>query len=147
MSAEPLPGTQTWVNDVHSRLNHTRVREVVLVERPEDVVQAVALARRLGQSVSTAGGRHAMGGQQFATDALLLDMRGLMGVADLDRDRGTVTVWAGTEWPQLVRSLVQAQEDCVDAWGIRQKQTGADRLTLGGALAANIHGRGLAMLG
>jgi FAD/FMN-containing dehydrogenase len=28
-------------------------------------------------------------------------------------------------------------------WGIRQKQTGADNLTLGGALAANIHGRGL----
>ena len=28
-------------------------------------------------------------------------------------------------------------------WGIAQKQTGADRLSLGGALAANIHGRGL----
>ncbi len=28
-------------------------------------------------------------------------------------------------------------------WGIVQKQTGADRLTLGGALGANIHGRGL----
>ncbi len=26
-------------------------------------------------------------------------------------------------------------------WGIRQKQTGADRLTIGGAVAANIHGR------
>src|SRR5262249_2571632 len=31
------------------------------------------------------------------------------------------------------------------AWGIIQKQTGADRLTLGGALGANIHGRGLAL--
>ena len=30
------------------------------------------------------------------------------------------------------------------AWGIKQKQTGADRLTLGGAVSANIHGRGLA---
>jgi FAD/FMN-containing dehydrogenase len=30
-------------------------------------------------------------------------------------------------------------------WGIIQKQTGADRLTLGGALAANVHGRGLRM--
>jgi FAD/FMN-containing dehydrogenase len=29
------------------------------------------------------------------------------------------------------------------AWGIRQKQTGADRLTIGGAVSANIHGRGL----
>jgi FAD/FMN-containing dehydrogenase len=29
------------------------------------------------------------------------------------------------------------------AWGIRQKQTGADHLTIGGALAADVHGRGL----
>jgi FAD/FMN-containing dehydrogenase len=31
------------------------------------------------------------------------------------------------------------------SWGIVQKQTGADRLTLGGALSANVHGRGLAL--
>ena len=30
-------------------------------------------------------------------------------------------------------------------WAIAQKQTGADRLTIGGAISANIHGRGLAM--
>ena len=30
-------------------------------------------------------------------------------------------------------------------WGIVQKQTGADRLSLGGALAANVHGRGLTL--
>ena len=27
------------------------------------------------------------------------------------------------------------------SWGIIQKQTGADRLTLGGALSSNVHGR------
>src|SRR5258708_3722568 len=31
------------------------------------------------------------------------------------------------------------------ALGIRQKQTGADRLCIGGALASNVHGRGLRM--
>ena len=31
------------------------------------------------------------------------------------------------------------------AWGIVQKQTGADRLSLGGALACNAHGRGLTL--
>ena len=30
-------------------------------------------------------------------------------------------------------------------WGIAQKQTGADRLSLGGAVSANAHGRGLNM--
>src|SRR4029077_9498 len=31
------------------------------------------------------------------------------------------------------------------AWGIAQKQTGADRLTMAGTAAANAHGRGLKM--
>ena len=31
------------------------------------------------------------------------------------------------------------------AWAFAQKQTGADRLTIGGSLSANMHGRGLTM--
>ena len=30
-------------------------------------------------------------------------------------------------------------------WAFAQKQTGADKLTIGGCLAANMHGRGLKM--
>lgn len=40
---------------------------------------------------------------------------------------------------------MRAQRGREPAWGIIQKQTGADRLSIGGALAANIHGRGLTM--
>lgn len=39
--------------------------------------------------------------------------------------------------------LLAAQVRREHPWGIIQKQTGADRLSLGGALAANAHGRGL----
>src|SRR5688500_17058668 len=38
-----------------------------------------------------------------------------------------------------------AQAGQSSRWGVAQKQTGADRWCLGGALAANIHGRGLRM--
>lgn len=48
-----------------------------------------------------------------------------------------------------MRWLLRAQGDAAEgggpAWRIAQKQTGADHLTLGGALAANVHGRGLVM--
>ena len=37
----------------------------------------------------------------------------------------------------------RAQTDQTPRWGIYQKQTGADRLSLAGALACNAHGRGL----
>ena len=33
----------------------------------------------------------------------------------------------------------------IQTWGIAQKQTGADRLTMAGTIAANAHGRGLQM--
>ena len=60
-------------------------------------------------------------------------------------EAGVVEVEAGIQWPQLIAGLVARQAGQSRAWGIAQKQTGADRLSLGGALAANIHGRGLRM--
>ena len=42
-----------------------------------------------------------------------------------------------------IRVAVMIQDN--QRWGIVQKQTGADRLSLGGALACNAHGRGLAL--
>ena len=85
-----------------------------------------------------------MGGQQFCSGGLLLDTRPLSRVAAFDRERGTIDVEAGIQWPALLSFLGADQYGSAPAWGIRQKQTGADRLSLGGALAANIHGRGLA---
>ena len=38
---------------------------------------------------------------------------------------------------------IASQEGAGRQWGIYQKQTGADRLSIGGALACNAHGRGL----
>src|SRR5581483_10688860 len=48
------------------------------------------------------------------------------------------------EWPQLLQALETAQP-AGRKWAFNQKQTGADRLTLGGSLAANAHGRGLTL--
>ncbi|MEO5742821.1 MAG: FAD-binding oxidoreductase [Vicinamibacterales bacterium] len=133
------------VNDVHSQLNATRVREVVAVSSPSDLQRAVRRAAASGQVISIAGGRHAMGAQQFAEKSLMLDMTRANRVRSLDRARGTVDVEAGIMWPGLVDHLLQAQAGRARHWGIAQKQTGADRLTIGGALSANVHGRGLTM--
>src|SRR4051812_7615416 len=59
------------VNDVHSRLNATHVRRVVRPQSLEDLRRVVVDAGRRDESVSVAGGRHAMGGQQFGEDAVL----------------------------------------------------------------------------
>jgi FAD/FMN-containing dehydrogenase len=131
------------VNDLHSQLNLTRVRRVEQVQSVAGLQHVVREAARAGLGVAIAGGRHAMGGQQFRTDALLIDTAALCRPIDLDSERGLVTVEAGIDWPRLVAYLLWAGAGQEDAWGIIQKQTGADRLTIGGALSANIHGRGL----
>lgn len=133
------------LNDVHSALNPTRVRKVTAVASRKELSQAVREAGRRGRSVSLAGGRHAMGGQQFGTGCSHLDTRPLARILRLDRKRGLVKVEAGIQWPALVKGLLAMQEKDAAPWGIRQKQTGADRLSIGGALSANVHGRGLKM--
>ena len=135
------------VNDVHSKLNLTKVREVVAPRCVDNLRDLIADARADGASISIAGGRHARGGQQFGIDGVLLDMSGMGRVLAFNPGRGTVEVEAGIQWPQLVAELALLQQTTPAArrWGIRQKQTGADRLSLGGALSANVHGRGLRM--
>jgi FAD/FMN-containing dehydrogenase len=85
-----------------------------------------------------------MGGQQFLTGGTLLDMRRLDGVRWFDRGEALLEVDAGITWPDVIRGYLALQRGPAPAFGIRQKQTGADRLTIGGAVASNIHGRGLA---
>jgi FAD/FMN-containing dehydrogenase len=131
------------VNDIHARLNETMVSTVRRPESLESLARAIDDARALGAAVSIAGGRHAMGGQQFAAGALLLDMRQMNRVLGFDRDAGILDVEAGIQWPEVIAYLLEAQRGQGRQWGIIQKQTGADRLSIGGALAANAHGRGL----
>jgi FAD/FMN-containing dehydrogenase len=86
-----------------------------------------------------------MGGQQFCAGAMLIDMRGLNRVCAFDETRGQVTVEGGIQWPALLAFLATAQRGRPQPWGIYQKQTGADRLTIAGALSCNAHGRGLTL--
>ncbi len=133
------------VNDIHSQLNRTRVRSVVQPDSIGALQAIVRKARTQGLAICIAGGRHAMGGQQFGTDAVLLDMSRLNRVLKFDAERREVEVEAGIQWPELIRSLIEMQKGRARQLGIIQKQTGADRLSIGGALAANIHGRGLSL--
>jgi FAD/FMN-containing dehydrogenase len=135
----------TVVNDVHSQLNRTNVDRVVRPTTLAEIQSTIRAARSAHQALSIAGGRHAMGGQQFGKGTVLVDMRALTRLLNFDRDAGTLEVEAGVFWPELISAYVQAQRDNKRQWGIAQKQTGADRLTIGGTLAANAHGRGLTM--
>jgi len=133
------------VNDVHSQLNETRVHEIVQPDSIEALQALVRGAARSGRPLSLAGGRHAMGGQQFGAGTTLVDMSLLSRVIGLDREAGVLEAGAGIQWPELVDSLHTMQDPAGRVWSIVQKQTGGDRISLGGSLAANAHGRGLTL--
>ena len=137
------------VNDIHSQLNPTRVpgrlhRICLYLQR------ALRRADSTGRRSAWPAASDAMGAQQFAEGSMMLDMTRFNHVGSFDRTLGIVEVEAGIMWPALVEDPLKAQEgrpalsgvEGPRPWGIVQKQTGADRLTIGGALSANVHGRG-----
>jgi FAD/FMN-containing dehydrogenase len=136
---------RTVVNDIHSQLNATTVASVRRPRSLEELQRIVVSARERRAKVAIAGGRHSMGGQQFGEGAVLLDMTALDRVLSFDAGAGLVTVEAGIMWPALIDTLISRQAGRMVQWGIVQKQTGADRLTIGGSLGGNIHGRGLSL--
>ncbi len=133
------------LNDIHSQLNVTSHLAVLVPRSVEDIQSAVRNAKNSGKYISISGGKHSMGGQQFGAGTINLSMSDFNKVIGLDAGKGIVEVQSGIQWPELVDWLYKNQNGSKKQWGIRQKQTGADRLSIGGALSSNIHGRGLKM--
>jgi FAD/FMN-containing dehydrogenase len=144
-SAEPLIAVSAQAryqaNDVHSKLNPSTLAERIDASSVEEVAAAIQLARVRRLPLASCGGRHAMGGQQFASQGVLVDTSGMERILGFDHDSGIIEVEAGIQWPALMRGYLDLQAGQTEQWGIRQKQTGADRLSIGGALSSNIHGR------
>jgi FAD/FMN-containing dehydrogenase len=142
--ADSLQPPSRLVNDIHSQLNPTSIDRLVAPDSLAAIQEIITSARRERKAISIAGGRHAMGAQQFGTGTILIDTRKLNRVLSFEEETGIIEVEAGIQWPELIQSYMQRQ-GALRQWGIAQKQTGADRLTIGGTLAANAHGRGLTM--
>ena len=86
--SDQQPQAGVVVNDVHSRLNEARVNRIVTPTSIEEVQSIVRQARAERRAVSIAGGRHAMGGQQFGADTILLDTSRSTGCSALTAEKG-----------------------------------------------------------
>ncbi len=133
------------VNDTHARLSPTSVYRVVTPPDTEAVARCVRSASEQGRALTVAGGRNAMARQAFGTDAVLVDTAALTRVRRFEPDARTLEVEAGIQWPALIAATRALDAPGRVPLGIVQKQTGADRLSLGGSVAVNAHGRGLTL--
>jgi len=129
------------VNDVHSKLNATRHKTIFYIESGRQVQELLVSKEFADSSFCIAGGRHSMGGQQFLEEGLMLDTSRLKRIVDFCPRRGLSTVQSGMLWADLVAELTKLNKMHRSHWSIIQKPTGADDISIGGSLAANIHGR------
>ena len=135
-AALPDAGPLRWsqrggtINDA-SCLNRTPIRGVVEVRQADDVRNALAFARQHGLRVSIAGVRHSMGGQAFAKNALVLDMRGFNRIT-LDEQAAVVRVESGATWHDIQNAIHPK-------WAVKSMQS-TDIFTVGGSIAVNAHG-------
>ena len=111
------------VNDIHSQLNATMVRDIARPETAE-AVSGIPRRDRPAAHLSIDGGRHAMGGQQFASDRRIRHERSreekpsssCNGEIELEQE------FSGRSCTDI--SSTQAGEDVM---AFVQKQTGATR--------------------
>jgi FAD/FMN-containing dehydrogenase len=135
-SAVAPPAALPWsqrggtINDA-SCLNRTPVYGVVRVRQDDDVRAALRFAREHGLRVSIAGVRHSMGGQAFASGAVVLDMTAFNRMA-LDARARTLTVQSGATWHDIQNVLHPR-------FAVKAMQS-TDIFTVGGSIAVNAHG-------
>jgi FAD/FMN-containing dehydrogenase len=118
------------IND-SSCLNRTPIRGVVEVRQADDVRKALAFARQHKLRVSIAGVRHSQGGQAFAENAVVLDMRGFNRIT-LDEQTAVIRVESGASWHDIQKAIHPK-------WAVKSMQS-TDIFTVGGSISVNAHG-------
>lgn len=99
-----LPGPQAH-EEFTTNFGHIHHWRPLLVVKPtcaQDVVETLGWARRRGLTVSTRGAAHSQSELAINRDGILLDMKSMGRILDLDASAATVTVEPGAIWRDVV---------------------------------------------
>lgn len=107
------------------------------VERPtsvEAIQRSVEAAKRNGMTVKAVGAGHSFSGIAVAP-GVLLELDGLTGIIDVDRERRRVRMYAGTRLHSIPKLLAP--------YGLAMENLGdIDRQSISGAISTGTHGTG-----
>jgi L-gulono-1,4-lactone dehydrogenase len=110
----------------------------IAIERPACVDELRAVIERAGadrETVRAVGSGHSFTGIA-CTDGVMVDLRGMKGIVDVDRGQGLATVEAGISLHELNMRLW-------DEYGLALKDLGdIDAQTIAGAVSTSTHGTG-----
>src|ERR1700682_3805433 len=119
------------INDV-TGVDRTSVYGILSIKSEDELRNALHFARQQKLPVSIAGAKHSMGGQAFATDALVLDMREFNHMS-VDTTNKILTVQSGAIW-HTIQEYLNPYNLSIEA------MQSIDVPTVGGTIAVNAHG-------
>jgi FAD/FMN-containing dehydrogenase len=115
-------------------MQSARVAGIAQPNSDADVAEIVRLAQQRKHKVSVRGVGHSAGGHSFCENGVMIDMRQMNRILDLDASRKMVRVQSGAAWEVLTRALEPI------GLAVTTKQE-FDTFTIGGSVAANVHGK------
>jgi FAD/FMN-containing dehydrogenase len=127
---EPADAGYDAARTVHNGLIDRRPALIVRCRTTNDVVAALAFARRAGLEISVRGGGHNVAGRAVTNGGLMIDLGPMKGVS-VDPDRATATAEGGVVWRELNEA---AAEHGLAVTGGAVSSTGIAGYTLGGGL-------------
>jgi FAD/FMN-containing dehydrogenase len=125
---------------VHNGLIDRKPALIVRCRTTNDVVAALALARRAGLEISIRGGGHNVAGRAVTDGGLMIDLAEMKGIA-IDPGQATATAEPGVVWGELNDA---AAEHGLAVTGGAISTTGIAGYTLGGGLGWLMAKHGLA---
>jgi FAD/FMN-containing dehydrogenase len=126
---------------VHNGLIDRKPALIVRCRKTNDVVAALAFARRTGLEVSIRGGGHNVAGRAVTEGGLMIDLAEMRKIV-VDADRATATAEGGVIWGELNDA---AAEHGLAVTGGTVSGTGVAGYTLGGGLGWLMAKYGLAV--
>ncbi|MDH3282175.1 MAG: FAD-binding oxidoreductase [Gammaproteobacteria bacterium] len=116
------------------RLHRVHVNRIVTPKTEETLRDVVGRAHAEGLKVALRGSGHSAGGQSLCENGVMVDMRSLNRLLEVNEAERTATVQAGADWAVMTRALEPLR------LAVATKQE-FDTFTIGGSIACNVHGK------
>ena len=105
--------------------------------RPRSIAELQHIVRgaaAAGHTIAVRGAGYSQGGQTAYTNGIVIDMRNLNAIIDIDKKAQTITVQAGATWEKILECIdpLDLSVSCMQSYY---------NFSVGGSLSVNVHGR------
>ena len=112
-------------------LTSIKIKKIIT---PNSIEELQNIIRNTNEPISIAGGRYCQGGQMAYPNGIVINMKKLNAIINLDNENKTITVQAGATWHKI--------QHYIDSYNLSiTAMQSYNNFTLGGSLSVNAHGR------